>query len=521
MMVMRAILATMLLLAVGLWLGGCNSSEPIAGSPSARTGSARLSISWPSQTTRLIPARTNSIAVEISTGDFTRQQLILRPVEGNESTVEFADLPIGTLTVAATAYPTADGTGVPLAAGNAPMVTKGGEITPVTLTMASTIDHLELTAPAGTLTDSDTLDMTATPRDVQGRVVLVAPGSITWAATPGTVATIDTGSGRVHGVSPGRVSVTATEAESGATGNLELTVTRPPGTLLATIPIVSRPEGLAFMPKTNRIYIASYNNAVGVVDGGTNTTLTTIPIAGVAGDVAVNPQTNRVYVSVYNVDTSTGGVAVFDGSTHGLITTMPQGANQTGIGMLAVNEATNRIYRAAGTWIEVYDGETNRSINSCYAYGSITGLAVNEMNKQVYVTRGDGGLLIGNGTNAVPWLTYNFYAQRVAVNPFTNRIYTTDTLTGVVNCVDRTTYTRTPIAVGRGPVGIAVNRATNRIYVTHPVSNTISVIDGETNTVLATMPTGASPEEVCVNEAANRVYVVNAGDATLSVFQGY
>jgi len=225
-------LAAGAMLLIGL--AGCGSSG--AGPTFAtRAASARLTIQWPStpaSTGRLVPATTQSIKLVLSdTSGFSTFQVVDRPATGTSSTVTFTNLPVGGLTVTATAYPQTGAAGIPLATGSSPLTILAGQQASITLTMASTIDHLDITATGLTTTVSGTLQLTATPKDVSGNVVLVAAGNITWSSgTPG-VATVDS-TGKVTGVSAGTAVITAKESDSQKSASATVTVTGSSGPAL-------------------------------------------------------------------------------------------------------------------------------------------------------------------------------------------------------------------------------------------------------------------------------------------------
>ncbi|MGI0061230.1 MAG: YncE family protein, partial [Nitrosotalea sp.] len=61
-----------------------------------------------------------------------------------------------------------------------------------------------------------------------------------------------------------------------------------------------------------------------------------------------------------------------------------------------------------------------------------------------------------------------------------------------------------------GSANVVVNPNTNRIYVANEVSHTVSVIDGNTNTMIADIPTNGMPFKMAVNPNTNRIYVTEA-----------
>jgi len=211
-------------------LSGCSTNSVGPGTSTMRT-SARLTIQWPSSAAsagRLVPAATQSIKLVLSdTSGFSTNRVVDRPATGTSTTVTFTNVPVGALTVTATAYPQTGAAGTPLATGTSPLTTVAGQQASITLTMASTIDHLDITSTTLTTPTLGTLQLTATPKDSSGNVVLVAAGNISW--TSGTLAnaTVDS-TGKVTGVHPGTAVITATESDTQKSASVTVTVTDAP-----------------------------------------------------------------------------------------------------------------------------------------------------------------------------------------------------------------------------------------------------------------------------------------------------
>lgn len=218
----------MMLITLGAFLlmvlSGCSSNGP-GPSMNTRTASAALTIQWPQANSRLIPTAAQSIKLVLSdTSGFTATNVVNRPATGNSSTVTFTNVPVGALTVTATAYPQQAALGIPQATGTAALTTVAGQQASITLTMASTVDHIDITSTSLTTPTNGTLQLTATPKDISGNVVLVAAGNISWASNATGTATVDS-TGKVTGVSVGTALITATESESLKSASVTVTVT--------------------------------------------------------------------------------------------------------------------------------------------------------------------------------------------------------------------------------------------------------------------------------------------------------
>lgn len=176
---------------------------------------------------------------------------------------------------------------------------------------------------------------------------------------------------------------------------------------------------IAVNPVTNRVYVGDSDlNAnvqlahVIVVNRNTNT-ISTIPIsvpgAGYAfiDDIDVNPVTNRIYVSVldqYGVAT-TPRIMVIDGATNTIIAQISTRLGPFGqSGQLTVNPSTNRIHTfistntPGGVPLAVINGSTNAIESTLMLPFTQTpfpgccvplGLAANPTTDRIYVTRVD------------------------------------------------------------------------------------------------------------------------------------
>ena len=129
---------------LGAMISGCGGGGSSV-QPAAITGRFAVTIKWPSRS-RLIPAAANSIKLTLS-GDkgVLGTALLARPATGTESSTTFNGLSAGAVTLAASAFPNADGTGVAQAAGQAAGTVLNGKTTTITVSMDSTIASIQVT----------------------------------------------------------------------------------------------------------------------------------------------------------------------------------------------------------------------------------------------------------------------------------------------------------------------------------------------------------------------------------------
>jgi len=210
----RSIRYLLLSLSIAASVAGCGGGGGSA--RPASTGTAALTIKWPARTTRLIPVSANSITVTITEGSQSvSTQTVPRPSTGDTSTVKFTDLPYGSLSVSAAAYPTTDGTGVAQATGAGTLTEVVGTPGSITISLASTVAKLAISPNPITCGKGLTTNLTVSAVDASGNVVLLAVGNasepIAWSTGNAKIAMV-TGTGTtavLQGIDQGSTTVTA------------------------------------------------------------------------------------------------------------------------------------------------------------------------------------------------------------------------------------------------------------------------------------------------------------------------
>jgi hypothetical protein len=206
-----------------LVLGGAAALAGCGGGGSRvsfKPGRAVFTIEWPKSTTRLIPAASNSIVVEVrQNGELLDRRVVRR----SDTMLTFDNLPEGDLTALATAYPTTDGTGVAHASGIVALTIRDGETTQVPLTMSSTIASFALSIV--TLGVGETRRVLATPRDVNGAILLIPATQLRTEIIDGTGNIVwDALWLNATGSAAGMVTFRLTDLESGISGTATLEV---------------------------------------------------------------------------------------------------------------------------------------------------------------------------------------------------------------------------------------------------------------------------------------------------------
>lgn len=254
--VCRFIMLVLVLVSLASCAGGGHRA-------SVGLGTLSVNVVWP-PVTRLIPLASNSIEVQVFVGgDEVASTVIPKPL----TIASLSDIPTGDVTVTATAYPVADGSGVAQATGSTVAAVTAGNITPVFLTMGSTITHVDVTPVTVDLTTGLTTTLVATPRDANNNVVLVTPLNIVFTSLNPLIATVVPTSGLVLGVLAGGATITATEIESGVSGSATVNVK----------------VGVSILPGSATVSILGIQLFVATVIGALNPTVTWSVVEGPSG----------------------------------------------------------------------------------------------------------------------------------------------------------------------------------------------------------------------------------------------
>ncbi|MBC7227954.1 MAG: PKD domain-containing protein [Thermoflexales bacterium] len=219
---------------------------------------------------------------------------------------------------------------------------------------------------------------------------------------------------------------------------------------VATVAAGPSPYGVAIDAAGRRAFVA-HDQGVRVIDTVNHTVITDVRALTATHGIAYDPDRNRIWVTTR--DGGPGHVWVLNGSTYGVLATLPAGGSPHAV---AYNPRTGRVYVSnflSGT-VGVYDA------------AALTLTTV----------------LIGFGEPA-----------HMAVNTVTNKIYVADhgPYRGVV-VIDGATHATRTIQAGPGQFqfllldayGVAVDTVRNRVYAIGISQGRIALIDGATDTIV-------------------------------------
>src|SRR5450755_5140607 len=152
---------------------------------------------------------------------------------------------------------------------------------------------------------------------------------------------------------------------------------------LETFKVGRQPTHIGVNIPTNRVYVDNVlDHTVSVIDLNVGKVIATVPLASKPAGLAVNQATNLFYVSVK------GGVAVYDGADNSLITTIAMSGMPSMPSIIAINPDTKRIYvqDSADSEVHVIDAVSNQVIAELPVSHPGNGIAIDRTTNQVFVS---------------------------------------------------------------------------------------------------------------------------------------
>jgi len=240
------------------------------------------------------------------------------------------------------------------------------------------------------------------------------------------------------------------------------------------------PEGIAVDTQTHMVYIAyEYPGLIVGFDPSSGRVRWKTPTTDSASDIQVDSTTHRVY-------------------------------------------AVSSVFRSKSNMLSILDGATGHILLTAPTGSGDNGLAIDTQRQQVYVSSSNNGLINvfslqtspTGQLHAIPsTLIIGPHPQALGVNSRLGRLYVGDITTNMITVYDEATgHILAIIPVAELPVQpLRVDEATGRVYVVCSNGQELDVIDGNSNKVIARVPTGSFPEGVAYNTATGRIYVANEG----------
>ncbi|MHA5050702.1 protein kinase domain-containing protein [Streptomyces sp. SD15] len=296
-------------------------------------------------------------------------------------------------------------------------------------------------------------------------------------------------------------------------------------TSVSSIPVGSRPWGVAVLPDGSRAYVANFDSgSVSVIDTAANRTVgSPISVGKQPVGVAVSPDGRRAYVA----NGASDSVSVIDTAANRTVgSPIPVGSGPAAV---AVTPDGRRAYvtNSGSDSVSVIDIATNRTVGSPIPVGKHpAAVAVLPDGRRAYVTNIGSEVgsvsVIDIATNRTVGSPISVGKQPdvVAVSPDGRRAYVANIISDSVSVIDTATNRTVgrPITIEKGPEGVAVSPDGRWVYVANNFSDSVSVIDTATNrTVGRPIPVGKEPLEVALSPDGRRAYVTNGASNSVSV----
>ncbi len=291
--------------------------------------------------------------------------------------------------------------------------------------------------------------------------------------------------------------------------------------LTGTIALGVQNMGLALDTVGNRLYAANViAGAVGVLDPSARTFLSSWTSGGGTWSTAVDNSLGQVYA----VNTSDGSLSVFNASTGALKTKIAVGA--TGASTIAVNEQNHHVYISTAS-IAVVDGSSLQLLSTIPVGDTPVGIAIDPSANRIYVANQHSGSIsvIDGGSNQVV-ATWNQMGNvwRLAVDPQLGNLYATlppptiGSFSGL-EVIDIATGTiAAKIPGGPAADDVSLNPTTHHVFLGDSTDGTVRIIDATTNAVLSTLVTGSAVSGLAVDASSGLVYASEPFDASIAVF---
>ena len=290
------------------------------------------------------------------------------------------------------------------------------------------------------------------------------------------------------------------------------------------LPAAYKVNGVAVNTQNGKVYATSRdNNLLLRLKGNGATDLETFTIVGRRPwGLAVNPRTDRIFVANFD----DGAVQMLDGTTMANLGTVAVGGEPT---FVEVDEAANHVFTVshADNKLVVINGASNAIEKAQPTGGSgAFGLAVNTKLNLAYVGhRGSGDIATMNGNN--DWRPIE--SQRISAcgagrtpyamsfNPANDRLYvacaTNDNVNAAViyraSATGLVRLATLPLQAGGsdGGGGIAVNRLTGNVFFTNSEAGTVTTVNGSDQLAGPATPVGLDPFGIAADPSRGFVYV--------------
>jgi YVTN family beta-propeller protein len=288
----------------------------------------------------------------------------------------------------------------------------------------------------------------------------------------------------------------------------------------------SYPEGIAYDPTNNTVFVGIlYPQSVVVVSGTNDTIVERVPLGFYPWYLTYDSATDDILVPGPNLTVIGGSTyavssvglpiptygnlqaALYDPITQSLVV-MGFNTQLIVFGWVIAINPTN------GSWI--WEDDTDLD-------GQYSGLGLNAQNGSLFVLQAYGPLLVINGSTGAnigqitsPGTGYcSLTATPVAYDPNSS-----DLLVGGCGGVVRSVDTRNgtvgpPVFVGGTPEAIALNSSSGDAFVLNWDTNTVAILTPNGSAVLTRFPVGGAPNAIAIDNATGTAYVLASNNVSI------
>ena len=277
------------------------------------------------------------------------------------------------------------------------------------------------------------------------------------------------------------------------------------GEIVANISVGRYPRDLVVNPINGMVYVVNQgSDSVSVIDGSTNRVVATVPVGRNPVEVAVNPRNGLIYVP----DELSHELTVISGSNNSVIAEVSLGCNgpctnsSTGVpNSVDVDPTTNSIYVASDgvNFLQVLNGSTYGLVATIPVGTYPDGVAVDPESGTVYVPNmlNDSVSVVDASTRSVvKTVPVGIHPHAVEFDPVLGDVFVANegnSSLSVIGAMTNTLLANIRVgASGINPGGITVDPASGDVYGAVPEAGNVTVIS-KCVTSLCTQISGATP----------------------------
>ena len=215
-----------------LLLLGCWCALQLMGCGGTQTGSAQLSMCWPAAGSATELGGVQSMTLAVRHNKSTVATRTLNRAHDDITSVQIANVPVGSYSYLATAYAGADGKGATLGTATG-MVDIARDLV-ATLSLTTQADAhavLSITPATRTVSIDDRLSYSARLLNPDGSQVMLPAHQLSWSVDDPDIATIDAALGKAQGHHPGTTTIRLQEAGTEREASAALTVAAKPASV--------------------------------------------------------------------------------------------------------------------------------------------------------------------------------------------------------------------------------------------------------------------------------------------------